>query len=1144
VISVDEVQTAMRLVSWECVRDAFRPRSVTRDRLFSALARGMFGAEGDVIKPGPALEQARGVVTELETKLRLLQAVGPGGTEVKVALEPLAEYLAAAHVCAVRGSSAAEWRSFIDDVDARLTRQAPEELRGFLLAVRDSCAGSDAVPRWLESALAERGKYDVRAQAESRRERRLKFFTRRLQTGGDEERLEAVYALERGGHVDADAEAALILAVKTGGREVRARAIFALSQLDRRSPASRDALTQALRDQEQHVRFHAVLSCELAGEPQHMIAAILPLLRDPSSEIRRLVIERLAELGGPTVEPELRRLLHDPEHDVAVAAAVALTAVAPGPDSLAAVVDVVRSPVDLGDSGIGRVAQKFKDAPETLGLLADRLGDPSESVRTVWLRVLINACRETPAPHIVERVKPLVIERDPTVAIWAAVALWNWDLATPGVRSVIRTLAANPDPAVRGMALRVLAVTQPDADDRAVLKRSLSDPSDAVRLAAAAKLCALNDDIDDALEALGALVASPTAQTRYDVAAQMKDMQGVTLPGLEALLVRLVNDPHAQVRAEAAARILERKAPALLRALTGRSNDESVGLRERAAQAFALLNVTDEVELAPLRGLLQDPEFNVQMAAATAYWKLTRRGADILPVLYEFQAADFWWQRQSVFDLLTEMGKAGQGDIHLIKLGLQDGVTHARHHALQALLASGVIDPTVTDLVIEMLDDSYEYVRSEALEYVARAGLLQGRPRQRVVQLVGDPNRHVRIAALRTMGEFGPLSDGEARIVLEATRDDDERVRAMAAAALALVPEDRAEASWSRLIELLAGAEPLFGFRITRSLVSLARRVSGGPERLADATRRTADVEVRLALLRALGELGRLPQAALPPLCELLGAPNVRVRQRAADTLADHGSGTPEVVDALARAARDPGNGARAEALRALERLAPGHPETAELATECVSGADGQSRLLADAILAGRGVPGAGALVRAALHEPDNDPRRTALGVLRGLPGVLEVFHEDLKALLTHDDAGVRQTAAELLIEGPAADDAIATLGELLAAGKPAAAALTKAGPRAAVAVPALQRAVELGVESALPVLGALAPAEVTLQSVQQALLQTRPAVRAAAAALVPTLRDVPAAVRARLEDLTHDPAQEVRLAARAALASPPEERA
>jgi hypothetical protein len=297
---IDEVQTALKLVAWECVRETFRPRAVTRSQLATALASGMFGAGPGATRPGPALDQARTVVTDLETRLRLLQPAGAGGTEVRVVLDPVAEYMAAAHVCVQRGASAPRWKTFISDIDDLLKRYAPEELRGFLLAVRDCCVLTE-VPSWLESALLERVGYDVRAQAESRRARRLRFFTRRLQTGGEGEPLEAISSIERGGYVDPDAEKALADAVKTRGPQVRSQAIYALAQLDCRSAGAQEALALALGDADEHVRFSGVLSVEIAGaDRERQAAMILPLARDSSAGVRAQVATSLGHLSSWT----------------------------------------------------------------------------------------------------------------------------------------------------------------------------------------------------------------------------------------------------------------------------------------------------------------------------------------------------------------------------------------------------------------------------------------------------------------------------------------------------------------------------------------------------------------------------------------------------------------------------------------------------------------------------------------------------------------------------------------------------------------------------------------------------------------------------------------------------------------------------
>lgn len=119
------------------------------------------------------------------------------------------------------------------------------------------------------------------------------------------------------------------------------------------------------------------------------------------------------------------------------------------------------------------------------------------------------------------------------------------------------------------------------------------------------------------------------------------------------------------------------------------------------------------------------------------------------------------------------MAKSGQSDIRLIKLGLEDGDSHTRYSAIKALLASGVIDESITKKVAELLEDPYEFVRSEAIEYIARAGRFDRDIRGHIVKLARDSSRFVRQAAVAAIGEFDHPAEPEIQAVVEVTRDED-----------------------------------------------------------------------------------------------------------------------------------------------------------------------------------------------------------------------------------------------------------------------------------------------------------------------------------------------------------------------------------
>jgi len=136
------VQCDAKAIAWECLRRTYRPAPAKRDAILAAL--GGYGAES-------RLEY-------LETRLRLIQTVGAARDQIRFALDPLAEYLAALHLLLRQlGDEPNLWRDFLTYADS--LPDAPAGIRGFLLATRDCIAvqGREAnVPDFVAAELERR----------------------------------------------------------------------------------------------------------------------------------------------------------------------------------------------------------------------------------------------------------------------------------------------------------------------------------------------------------------------------------------------------------------------------------------------------------------------------------------------------------------------------------------------------------------------------------------------------------------------------------------------------------------------------------------------------------------------------------------------------------------------------------------------------------------------------------------------------------------------------------------------------------------------------------------------------------------------------------------------------------------------------
>ncbi len=93
----------------------------------------------------------------LENRLRLVQTIGPAQDQIRFALDPLAEYLAALQLLEHYGKNQGQWRKFLAQTAA--IPGAPVAIQGFLLAVRDCCLAKGAeakVPDFIADELGKR----------------------------------------------------------------------------------------------------------------------------------------------------------------------------------------------------------------------------------------------------------------------------------------------------------------------------------------------------------------------------------------------------------------------------------------------------------------------------------------------------------------------------------------------------------------------------------------------------------------------------------------------------------------------------------------------------------------------------------------------------------------------------------------------------------------------------------------------------------------------------------------------------------------------------------------------------------------------------------------------------------------------------
>ncbi|MBW4547766.1 MAG: HEAT repeat domain-containing protein [Symplocastrum torsivum CPER-KK1] len=135
------VQEDAKAIAWECLKLSFRPVTTKRQDAIAVLI-------GD---------NAEARLQYLEHRLRLIQTIGPAQDQIRFALDPLAEYLAALQLLEHYGKNQGQWRKFLAQTAA--IPGAPVAIQGFLLAVLDCCLAKGAeakVPDFVSQELSKR----------------------------------------------------------------------------------------------------------------------------------------------------------------------------------------------------------------------------------------------------------------------------------------------------------------------------------------------------------------------------------------------------------------------------------------------------------------------------------------------------------------------------------------------------------------------------------------------------------------------------------------------------------------------------------------------------------------------------------------------------------------------------------------------------------------------------------------------------------------------------------------------------------------------------------------------------------------------------------------------------------------------------
>ncbi len=296
------VQQALKVVAWKCLQQTFKPETADRQEAIAALA-ALRGGE----------EEAKQLLKYLEKNLALLRTQ-IDARYIRFTLDPLAEYLAG--LCLVEDckDDAQKWRNFLAEAESK--PNCPDDIKGFLLAVRDCCLtkGSKKVPDFVAEELGKLAGLDLEALKQAQLKRRIQRLISELSVPEAEDRQRAAQEIGWMGSEAFFAASDLVKALTDEDSGVRSSAAEALGKLGKATEPVLQGLLGLLADSDFVVRWNAAEALgKLGNATEPVLQALLGLLAHSDSVLRFSAARALGKLGNAT-EPVLlglQKLLTD-----------------------------------------------------------------------------------------------------------------------------------------------------------------------------------------------------------------------------------------------------------------------------------------------------------------------------------------------------------------------------------------------------------------------------------------------------------------------------------------------------------------------------------------------------------------------------------------------------------------------------------------------------------------------------------------------------------------------------------------------------------------------------------------------------------------------------------------------------------------
>ncbi|NEQ39595.1 MAG: NACHT domain-containing protein [Okeania sp. SIO3I5] len=482
------VKKDAQLIAWKCLEQNYRPSYAEREAVVQAFEQ--LGRNDAIL----CLEY-------FEKHLRLLKSIGFGGNKIRFALDPLAEYLAALYLVEENKDDEEKWREFLATAESK---PAKEEIKSFLLAVRDSCLakGSEVrVPNFVADEVGKQAGLDLDVLQKELEMQRIKRFVRNLFAPGAtvQDRVDDLIKIGDSGSVAKFVAPDIVKCLKDNNSEVRSSGAEVLGNLGNASEAVVQALLGKFQDTYLEVRLSAVEALgNLGNASEPVVQSLLALLQDENLAVRRSAVEALRKLSNASelVVETLLTLLQD--------------------ENLA----VRRSAVEaLGN--LGNTSERIVEA--ILALLQDEYPGVRRSVAEA-LGNLGNT-----SERIVEAILALLQDEYPGVRRSATEALGNLGNTSEPVMQALLALLKDTYPEVRSSAVEALGnlgnASEPVV---AAILALLQDKYPEVRRSAVEALSNLGNTSEPVVQALSNLVQDSDSFVR-SFATKALELLGINL---------------------------------------------------------------------------------------------------------------------------------------------------------------------------------------------------------------------------------------------------------------------------------------------------------------------------------------------------------------------------------------------------------------------------------------------------------------------------------------------------------------------------------------------------------------------------------------------------------------------------------------